>query len=397
MSGIFPEVNDGAVAPGITDPPSYDPINAPVGTLARYFSEQCGVKLRPEVLNAIISQIAAVIDFVGLRYDPSKGHIDMQEAVQYYLQQNRGAFAAADGGPSDFTATGAPPFLGYRQGMVLWLLMPPSTPNSGVTRLNVDGKGFIPILRYDGSPVAPGDLPAATVVGLAFRNNAWQMVAGGTDFMAVARARLPHFPHVDTVTRHMGLTSPAPGQILIPVNIPFLHRGVFLDNSSNYSVGQRTFATASSKTYHVRWSSTLGFRMLDLTDVAYNPTALAEDNVAFDTAFDDLLVARVVTDAGNTATITNLINQYRYRTEISRASSLGSETTTVYPLNMGRTAEINLRTIIPPDAGRDTDLRLNVTQLNRYQVTVYAGTWADPPQGLSTPGYLYNVVMPSGG
>ena len=52
-----------------------------------------------------------------------------------------------------------------------------------------------------------------------------------------------------------------------------------------------------------------GFALKDLGDVAYNPAALAEDNPAFDSTYDDMLVARIVTDASNVATITNLANK----------------------------------------------------------------------------------------
>lgn len=395
MSGIFPNPDDGAIAPGLTTPPSYDPTNPPLGTLARYFSEACGVKLRPEVLNAIISQIAAAIDNSGLRYDPTNGHIDLSEAMQYYLQKNMGAYALASIGPQDFVASGSPTFQEYTNGQILWLEIPPTVLSAANARLNVDGLGFLNIVRLDGSATVSGDLPAGAVVGLALRNNQWQLVTGGTDFMAVARARLPFYPHIDTVGNVMGVSSPGAGSVVVPPGVPFYHRAVFADSTDNYSVGQRTFATAPSKTYHLRWRRTTGFALLDLTDVAYNPTALAETDTKFDSMFDDMLVARVVTNPANVATVTNLRNTFRYSTGVSRNGVVGENgNTTSYPMNFSRFPDVHLQAIVAPGAGRDTDPQVRVASRDRYQVSIYTWGWQDPPTDFSTFGYVYTVIMP---
>lgn len=398
MSGIFPNTEDGAIAPGLTTPPSYDPANAPIGTLARYFSEACGVKLRPQVLNAIISQIAAAIDNAGVRYDPSNGHIDLSESMQYYLQKNLGAYALAAGGPQDFTAVGAPTFQAYTRGQILWLEIPPAILSAANARLNVDGLGFANIVRLDGSATVQGDLPAGSVVGLAYRNNQWQLVTGGTDFMAVARARLPFYPHIDTPGNIMGVASPGAGSVVVPPGVPFYHRSVFADSTDNYTLGQRTFATAVSKTYHLRWRRTTGFALLDLADVAYNPTALAETDVKFDSTFDDMLVAKVVTNPANVATVTNLRNTFRYTTLVSRNGIVGENgNTTSYPMNFSRVPEVSLQAIVAPGAGRDTDPQLRVASFDRYQVSIYTWGWQDPPTDYSTFGYTYKITMPGGG
>src|SRR5690606_7581460 len=51
-----------------------------------------------------------------------------------------------------------------------------------------------------------------------------------------------------------------------------------------------------------------------LLDGAYNPTTLAETDPVFDSTFDDMLVARIVTNASNVATITSLANLNRKET-----------------------------------------------------------------------------------
>ena len=71
------------------------------------------------------------------------------------------------------------------------------------------------------------------------------------------------------------------------------------------------FPTVASKVYHVRWAYPAGYSLEDLSDPAYNPSTLAETDASFDTTFDDMLIARVVTDSGNVPTITNLANTGR--------------------------------------------------------------------------------------
>lgn len=122
--------------------------------------------------------------------------------------------------------------------------------------------------------------------------------------MPAARARLPIFPEVLSADGRIPVVSPAAGQVRVPAGYDFLHRGIFA-----VTTVQSDFATTASKTYHLRWTPVGGFALKDLADVGYNPTALAEGNSAFDSTFDDMLVARVVTNASNVPTITNLVNK----------------------------------------------------------------------------------------
>lgn len=124
--------------------------------------------------------------------------------------------------------------------------------------------------------------------------------------MTQARARLPIFPEILTADGKMGITSPATGQVRVPGNVVFQHRGIF-----RVTTVQTDFPTDASKTYHLRWNPTDGFAMKDLAGVTYNPTAAAETNVGFDSAYDDMLVARVITNSSNVPTVTNLVNRPR--------------------------------------------------------------------------------------
>ena len=123
--------------------------------------------------------------------------------------------------------------------------------------------------------------------------------------MDQARLRLPIYPDVQHETGHLGVLSPSTGTVRVPGGRTFLHRGIF-----PVTTVQTDFATDPSKTYHLRWNPTDGFVLRDLASGTYNPGTLAETNTAFDSGYDDMLVARVVTNSSNAATITNLINRH---------------------------------------------------------------------------------------
>ncbi|QKV20232.1 hypothetical protein [Oricola thermophila] len=131
--------------------------------------------------------------------------------------------------------------------------------------------------------------------------------------MSQARARLPIFPEIMTGDGRMNVTSPGAGTILVPEAVQFMHRGIFPVSTSDFDLADRTFATNANKTYHLRWNPVDGFALQDLADGAYNPDVKAESDAGFDSTYDDMLVARIVTDAGNVATITNLANRASLR------------------------------------------------------------------------------------
>ena len=122
--------------------------------------------------------------------------------------------------------------------------------------------------------------------------------------MAQARNRLPIFPDVQNVDGRIGVTAPSTGTVRLAGGVEFLHRGIF-----RVTTTQTDFATDASKTYHLRWNPDDGFVLRDLASGSYNPGTLSESNVAFDSTYSDMLIARVVTNSSNVATITTLANK----------------------------------------------------------------------------------------
>ena len=158
-----------------------------------------------------------------------------------------------------------------------------------------------------------------------------------------AAARLPIFPEVSGVDGKINVYSPGGGSILVPTGAAFMHRGIAPYNTSDYGEPARTFATAANKTYHLRWTPVGGFALKDVAAPSYNAALLAEGNPAIDSAYDDMLVSRVVTNGLNEATITNLRNRTRLFHEVSFERTLGNSISwsaledTAVTLNWART------------------------------------------------------------
>lgn len=121
-----------------------------------------------------------------------------------------------------------------------------------------------------------------------------------------ARARLPIFPEIQTSDGRMNIISPGTGQVRVPGGVNFLHRGIWLVTTT-----QTDIATDPSKTYHLRWNPTDGIVLRDLASGTYNPGTLPEADPSFDSTYDDMLIARIVTNSSNVPTITNLANRNR--------------------------------------------------------------------------------------
>ncbi|MFK0330715.1 hypothetical protein ACIQUB_06285 [Rhizobium sp. NPDC090275] len=152
--------------------------------------------------------------------------------------------------------------------------------------------------------------------------------------MTQARVRLPIFPEVQASDGIIPIISPGAGQVRVPAGYNFIHRGIFL-----VTTVQTDFVTMASKTYHLRWAPDTGFVLKDLADGTYNPGGLAEGNAAFDSAYDNMLVARVVTNASNGPTITSLVNKNRMSADgmvTVNATPFGGAASTPVTLNWAR-------------------------------------------------------------
>ena len=167
-NGIFPQQNDGGIAPNKEDlsnptqafPPS-TPSTEPIDTSALYYGNGCGVKLRPHVMNSIISELAATMDRASVAYRVASLQ-NLETAIRYLIQRGlpRGERMYTQDAVN-FTVTLDPPATHYNDYMTLTLV--PHIPdgaqqNAGAVRINVNDLGYVPLRRNDGSEMQAGDL-----------------------------------------------------------------------------------------------------------------------------------------------------------------------------------------------------------------------------------------------
>src|SRR5262245_8284520 len=161
MSGIFPNGPDGGLPPNAASPnnpaQAYDPIRDPVGTSALYYGNGCEVRLRPEVVNSLISCVEAVVDAGEVTYDPGR-LTNLLLGIQYLMQRGRETGVTLVGGPAAYTGTLIPPVTSYNDFMMLKVV--PGVNNTGPVTVNLNGVGAAQVLRNDGLDLKADDFRA---------------------------------------------------------------------------------------------------------------------------------------------------------------------------------------------------------------------------------------------
>lgn len=190
------------------------------------------------------------------------------------------------------------------------------------------------------------------------------------------------------------------GQATIAAGQEIIWRGVKRISTTSFTTAALQFATVANKSglkncYHLRLyfpghanapAATYPngrFMLRDLADAAYNPGALDETSTTFDSKYDDMLVARITTNASNALTITAVRNKDELlasETFVSAYVSSGSvQHSFVSTINFGRTPTPLLQAIAAPGGNKDTDPQATVTSTNRYEVSIYLYSWPDNP------------------
>ncbi|MBZ8133215.1 hypothetical protein [Afifella sp. IM 167] len=172
-------------------------------------------------------------------------------------------------------------------------------------------------------------------------------------FINTMRQRMLVYPQTLSSDGKINVTSPSAGTILVPPSVTIRHRGVYdISTSAFDETTERTFATAANKTYHLNLALGVGVEALSLDDTTgagYNPSALAETDSSFDSTYDRALLARIVTDASNVATITPVANLVKLRQTaqetITSTRTTSGEGTFAHvfsgvPLNWARTPDV---------------------------------------------------------
>jgi hypothetical protein len=176
------------------------------------------------------------------------------------------------------------------------------------------------------------------------------------------------------------------GGVQVGAGQTFIHRGGVLYNSTDTDVSYRSFTTVALKTYHLRWRYNGGspaFVLADLSDPSYNPGALAETHANFDTGFDDMLIARVVTDEANTPVVTALLNRDRLAiseiltgTDVLNYSVDGTSYRLAKTLNWSRTPTLRMLAVAKAWFGNTEPIQSDL------DITMFAGNLSRTTPGL---------------
>lgn len=201
-----------------------------------------------------------------------------------------------------------------------------------------------------------------------------------------ARARLPIYPEILTAGGTITCTVPEAGKVRVPGGVSFMHRGIF-----PLVTAQTDFTTEASNTYHIRWNPVDGLVIKRLSDVAYNPSGLSESNAFFDSTYDDMLIARIVTNSSNVASISNLSNKQRLVYTFSRdyllypPGSLSTPATNAaayepISYNLARTPFFLLGSVetsgLLAATGKDAEeWNISAQSLTRYGATMFTFQW----------------------
>lgn len=187
MSGIFPASADGGLPPNPADATNparaYSPAIPPAGTAALYYGNGCDVRLRPEVVNSLISEIAATSDQAGLPYDYSKQE-NLELAIRYLIQRGMalGATAVMTATQNQYTVALDPPATGYNNYMTICVA--PTVTNTGAVAINVNGRGWVYVLRNDSQHLQADDFRAGVPLLLDYQNGYFYL-------LAAARSQIP--------------------------------------------------------------------------------------------------------------------------------------------------------------------------------------------------------------
>lgn len=197
----------------------------------------------------------------------------------------------------------------YFEGMIVKTV--PTATNTDAATVNAFSLGSKKVLRYDGTPAQPGDLQsgvptvwrysaAADSAAGAFLIEPWALAMQGLD-------RLPIYPEIDTGSNKLALTATT-GQIVVDAGQRFRHRGHRVIYTSDTASGSRTFATSANKTYHLRWTWSAGAGSYSLVDLT--SASPAESDRSYDSTYDRMLIAKVVTNGSNVLTVTPYVNKH---------------------------------------------------------------------------------------
>lgn len=177
MAGWHPNQIDGGLLPHPPTPnnpaQAYNPFTIPTFAEPFYYGNGCDVRLRPHVLNSLISENLAVVDRVGLAYRPGQ-LTNLRTAIEYIVQRGLPKFTILYNGPTYYNGPMDPPCQAYNNGQVALVI--PVVRNQGFVRIDMGPGWWAPVLRNDYMELESGDWNAYVPQLIGYWNGAWYML-----------------------------------------------------------------------------------------------------------------------------------------------------------------------------------------------------------------------------
>lgn len=198
------------------------------------------------------------------------------------------------------------------------------------------------------------------------------------------------FPHVLTEDNRLAVSDNGDGTVTLAEGQSFLHRGFFARSTDDLGGGARTLAIPAGALGHLRWrwtgpSTAPQLVFASLSDAAYNPGGLDEGDPAFDTTYDDMLIARIQRVGSGAPQITLLRNAAELLDEITDNAAMDAPNTNGSSREMSLVFDWSRRpsmvlpivtsvtvanAIFGPNDSHDHDAALIVQSLDRYAASI---------------------------
>jgi hypothetical protein len=145
-----------------------------------YSTSRCQPRFDPAAANAMLAELMNVIMKGEVTYQ-CLALDNIQLAIRYLIQRGETMYAQTTGATANYYEAYLNPSLTrYNYGLTLCIV--PHVTNTGTCYLNVDGKGWAPIMRNDNVAAVAGDVRAWAPIIVSFWNNSWYLVGTGLTY-----------------------------------------------------------------------------------------------------------------------------------------------------------------------------------------------------------------------
>jgi len=138
-----------------------------------YSTSRCQPRFDPAAANAMLAEQMNLINKGEVSYVCQELN-NVEHAVRYIVQRGLPQGALGFGGPNDYAATLDPILTRYNNFLTLCIV--PQVNNAGVVRIDINGKGLVPVLRWDKQQLVKDDWVAGIPVIISYYEGNFYMM-----------------------------------------------------------------------------------------------------------------------------------------------------------------------------------------------------------------------------